>query len=129
MPSVFCHDGSRAFCCLYPTGLPVPISCHAWIEAATQFIYNSQQGSLIRKAICIFCEVHLHSQGFLFLFMLNSHTAKQSILGVPSCHSLLEHKVNNLSLALQSDYLSWSIPAAPQLLDSLVGIRRKASSE
>lgn len=107
----------RTFCCLYPMGLPAPISCHAWTQAATQFIYNSHKSSLIRKAICIFCKVHLHSQGFLFLFMLNSHTAKKSILGVPSCHSLFEHKVNNLSWVLQLDYLSWSIPAAPHSLD------------
>lgn len=60
-------------------GFPAPISCHAWTQAATQFIYNSQQSSLIRTSICIFSKVHLHSQGFLFLFMLNSHTAKQSI--------------------------------------------------
>lgn len=63
------------------------------------FCLNSQQ-SLLIKAICIFCKVHLHSQGFLFLFMLNSHTAKQSTLGVLSCHRLLAHKVNYLEFGL-----------------------------
>lgn len=64
-----------------------------------RFCFNSQQSSLI-KAICIFCKVHLHSQGFLFLFMLNSHTGKQSTLGVLSCHRLLVRKVNYLEFGL-----------------------------
>lgn len=92
------------------------------------FCFNSQQSSLI-KAICIFCKVHIHSQGFLFLFMLNSHTAKQSTLSVLSCHRLLVHKATILSLVLPVDYLSRSIPAAPQSWNSLVGIQRNASSE
>lgn len=100
-PQYFVLMAVGLFAAFIPRGLPAPISCHAWTQAATQSIYNSQQSSLIRKAICIFCKVHLHSQGFLFLFMLNPRTAKQSILGVPSCHSLLEHKVKNLSLVLQ----------------------------
>lgn len=118
MPSVFCPTGSSAFCYLYPVGLTAPISRHLWTQAPARFCFNSQQSSTIRKAICIFCKVHLHSQGLLVLLMLNLHPAKQFILGVLSCHSLLVCKVSNPSLVLQLDYLSWSIPVAPQILDS-----------
>jgi len=121
--------GSRAFCYLYPMALPAPISCRLQTKTPTQFCSNSQQSSAIRKATCIFCRVHLHSPGFLFLFMLSSHMAKQSIPGMVSCPSLLERKVNNLSLVLQLDSLSWGIPAAPQSLDSSVGTQRNASPE